>query len=97
MAKFAEQKEVNGHVRKSHPNMTAGQAAPLAAPSLAAGGDEEWRHARGVISTEGGRTRQDDGGVTLYCCTQGCGSGFNGVSGSGSRGKKMKKKSKPLY
>jgi hypothetical protein len=45
MAKFAEQKEVNRHVRKSHPNTTAGQAAPLAAAPLAAGGDEERRRA----------------------------------------------------
>jgi hypothetical protein len=44
VAKFAEQKEVNRHLRKSHPNTTAGQAAPLAAVPLAAGGDEEWRH-----------------------------------------------------
>jgi hypothetical protein len=57
------------HVRKSHPNTTAGQAAPLAAAPLAAGGDEERQHARGVISTEGGRTEQDDRGVTLYRCT----------------------------
>jgi Zinc finger, C2H2 type len=69
VAKFAEQKEVNRHVRKSHPNTTAGQAAPLAAVPLAAGGDEERRHARGVISTQGGRTGQDNGGVTLYGCT----------------------------
>jgi hypothetical protein len=69
VAKFAEQKEDNRHVRKSHPNMTAGQAAPLAAVPLAAGGDEEQRHARGVISTQGGRTGQDNRGVTLYRCT----------------------------
>jgi hypothetical protein len=62
MAKFAEQ------VRKSHPNMSASQAATLAAP-LAAGGDEEGRHARGVISTQGRRTGQDNGEVTLYRCT----------------------------
>jgi hypothetical protein len=62
VAKFAEQKEVNRHVRKSHPNTLAGQAAPLAVVLLAAGGDEEWQHARGVISTQGGRTGQDDGG-----------------------------------
>jgi hypothetical protein len=41
----------------------------LAAAPLAAGGDEERRRAGGVISTEGGRTGQDDGGVTLYRCT----------------------------
>jgi hypothetical protein len=45
VAKFAEQKEVNRHIRKSHPNTSASQAAPLAAAPLAAGGDEERRHA----------------------------------------------------
>jgi hypothetical protein len=69
VAKFAEQKDINRHVRKSHPNTMAGQAAPLAAVPLAARGDEERRHARGVISTQGGRTGQVDGGVTLYRCT----------------------------
>jgi hypothetical protein len=29
MAKFAEQKEVNRQVRKSHPNMTAAKQRPL--------------------------------------------------------------------
>jgi hypothetical protein len=69
VAKFAEQKEVNRHIWKSHPNTLARQAAPLAAVPLAAGEDEERRHARGVISTQSGRTEQDDGGVTLYRCT----------------------------
>jgi hypothetical protein len=38
VAKFAEQKEVNSHVQKSHPNMSASQAAPLPVAPLAAGG-----------------------------------------------------------
>jgi hypothetical protein len=61
VAKFAEQKEVNIHVQKSHPNMLARQAAPLAAAPLAAVGDEEQQPAQGVISTqaeEPGRTME---------------------------------------
>jgi uncharacterized C2H2 Zn-finger protein len=62
MAMFAEQKEVNRHVQKSHPNTTADQALPLAEVPLASGGDEEQRHPRGVISFEGGRTGQETEG-----------------------------------
>jgi hypothetical protein len=60
VAKFAEQKEVNRPLRKSHPNTTANQAAPQAAVQLAAGGDEERWRALSVISPQGVRTGQDN-------------------------------------
>jgi hypothetical protein len=69
VAKFSEEKKVNIHIQKFHPNMTANQAAPQAEVQLAAGGDEERWRAPTVISTQSGRTEQDNNELTLYRCT----------------------------
>jgi hypothetical protein len=65
---YASRIRVNRHVRKSHPNAMAGQAAPQAKVQLAAGGDEELRHAPSVISTQGGRLELQNSQLACQTC-----------------------------
>jgi hypothetical protein len=61
VAKFAEQKEADRHVWKSHPN---NKQHPQLQLSWLLGIDEEPRLARCVISISGGRTSQDNDGLS---------------------------------
>jgi hypothetical protein len=66
VAKFAEQKECNRLIWKSHTSMTESQVVPSTTVHTASG---ERQPIWGVISTLDGATRQDSGGGGLYQCT----------------------------
>jgi hypothetical protein len=70
VAKFAEQKECNRHVRKSHASMTESQVVPSTTVQTASGNESgERRPIRGVISTLDGTAGQNAGGGGLHQCT----------------------------
>jgi uncharacterized C2H2 Zn-finger protein len=74
VAKFAEQRECNRHVRKSHASMMERQVVPSTTVQTASGVESgERRPIRGVISTFDGTTGQNgSGGGLLQCTVPGC-------------------------
>jgi hypothetical protein len=67
VAKFAEQKECNRQVWKSHASMTVSQVVPSTTVQMRSGE----RPIRGVISTHDGTAGQDGSGGGLHQCPPG--------------------------
>jgi hypothetical protein len=73
VTKFAEQKECNRHVRKSHAIRARSQVVPSTMVQMASGVESGERHPiRSVISTLDGTTGQDSCGSLHQCTVPGC-------------------------